>query len=88
MTSTYTPTGNGLCAVCGRDVGRHVDPAHELEEMRAPVSSGGEPPQWMVVGCVECDEAPDHPIHDPGRILRCPSEITNLDRVTIYPEVK
>lgn len=70
MPSTYTPTGTGLCATCGRDVGAHVDPAHKFVECEytgacyKTVSRDGR--------AHTCAEFPDHPVHDPGRILRCP----------------
>ena len=75
--TTYTPTGKGLCAVCGRDVGAH-DPGHRFEPT-AKVAH--------MCGVGFCYMSEGHPIHDVGRTLTCPSEITNLDRVTIYPEV-
>jgi len=72
--NTYKPDGTGHCKPCGRDVGKH-DGGHklDLDHLR------GE--------CRQCELPPEAAIHDVGRVLRCPSEITNLDRVTIYPEV-
>ena len=64
--TTYAPTGKGLCAVCGRDVGRHVDPAHSPS---TAVINGALHPKC---GFAECMRPLDDPIHDPGRILRCP----------------
>lgn len=59
--TTYQPTGQGLCAKCGRDVGRH-DAGHrlDLDHLR------GE--------CRECKLPPEATIHDVGRVLRCPEE--------------
>ena len=91
MTSTYTPTGNGLCALCDRDVGQHVDPAHPFVHTEwastCDYRDHGTPNARAGTSWTVCNHPKDHPIHDVGRTLRCPSEITNLDRVTIYPEV-
>lgn len=55
----YAPTGTGICATCGRDVGEHVDPAHKF------VCSMG-------FDCFGCRREQSDPIHDVGRVLRCP----------------
>ena len=72
---TYKPDGTGHCKPCGRDVGKH-DGGHrlDLDHLRG--------------ACRQCELPPEAAIHDVGRALRCPSRITNLDRVTIYPEVR
>ena len=62
---TYQPTGHGLCATCGRDVGEH-DGGHRFT------------PQLFIRGrylprCWTCDAPYNAPIHDVGRVLRCPA---------------
>lgn len=70
MTNTYTPSGTGLCKMCGRDVRAHADPAHKFVESRyfgscyKTVRRDGR--------AQTCAESPDHPIHDIGRVLTCP----------------
>ena len=84
MTDTYTPSGTGLCATCGRDVGAH-DCGHTWVNSVLVGTTAGHTAAWQ---CGECFRPPHDPVHDVGRVLTCPSEITNLGRVTIYPEVR
>ena len=57
---TYQPTGHGICATCGRDVGDH-DAGHEYAPTRV-----------MDFYCGQCERYVSDPIHDVGRVLRCP----------------
>ena len=72
MSSTYTPTGTGICRNCGRDVGRH-DGGHEFDYSGRDrlVHHTGGISGHRICRCVR-DE--NDPIHDVGRELRCPEE--------------
>lgn len=64
---TYIPTGTGLCADCGHDVGRH-DGGHEFVASELASPFHGSPV------CDYCLEIEGHPIHDIVRELLCPKE--------------
>jgi len=82
--STYQPNGDGTCKRCGRDVGAH-DGGHEFVECYClDCSEAQEFGEFGVcahlipspldggASATECGRASDHPIHDIGRVLRCP----------------
>jgi len=64
-TSTYQPTGKGLCAQCGCDVGAH-DAGHKPRLHLVDTTNGHE--MW----CLACDRMASDPVHDVGRVLTCP----------------
>lgn len=67
MTSTYQPTGTGHCKRCGRDVGAH-DGGHRYV-----------PGQGLTFhSCQRCGLDIEHPLHDVGRVLTCPSDWTKI----------
>lgn len=70
----YKPTGTGLCATCGRDVGAH-DGGHPFVDSGMCVTKLCWPPIVLHV-CAEpwCRLYHTDPIHDVGRVLRCPEE--------------
>jgi len=74
---TYKPDGTGHCKACDSDVGAH-DGGHTF----IPQSDGERfRPEW---GCdaFDCAELPKvHPIHDVGRVLRCPEVRDGWDRL-------
>lgn len=57
---SYTPTGTGHCANCGRDVAAH-DGGHEYDH------------DHLHHECRECGLSPENRLHDVGRVLRCPA---------------
>lgn len=63
--TTYWPDGTGHCRHCHHDVRAH-EGGHEFVE-RELVS-----PFHGIPVCDYCLEIEGHPIHDVGRVLRCP----------------
>ena len=71
--------GRGTSGVNSRK--RECIRGHAFDEDNTYVDPGGGR------HCKECRRAAGRRYYWSNRTLRCPSEITNLDRVTIYPEV-
>lgn len=71
--NAYQPTGRGLCARCGRDVGAH-EAGHEYRDPYRGENGSlrGE--------CRVCGEEPEHPIHiAPALSGDDTTQVTNYD---------
>lgn len=85
--TTYQPTGTGLCANCGQDVGQH-DGGHPFTDSGMRVVKLCSPP-IVLHACAEpgCHLYHNDPVHDVGRVLRCPESARRAASKSEYKRI-